>query len=127
MSTHPTFPCPSCEEEAPRLFSGEVFGFGFKTSSSDVNGLSPSNTGVHDLDYPSADKAVGRSAEARWQTYRDRDAIKEKVRKNSKVTQLTRTDGEGYMDYASMSPGQREERKRLVKLATSLKVRSKTQ
>jgi len=121
MDDHPTHPCPSCSEEAPRLFQGQGFGFAFAGAPKDIG--TPANTGVHDIDYPSADKVVGRSAEGRWETYTKRAAIKEKVRKNSGVSQLARQDGEGYMDYTSMSPGQREGRRRLVKLATDLKVR----
>jgi len=123
MEEHPTHGCPACHEEAPRLLSGVGFGFAF---AANVNTVSP-NTGVHDLDYPSADKAVGRSADNRWQTYHDRASVKDKVRKVAGVQQLARVDGEGYTDYTSMTPSQRGARKNLVKLATDLKVRPKAQ
>lgn len=127
MDDHPTFSCPSCQEEAPRLFTGGGgFGINFLAPTS-VNGTTPTNTGVHDLDYPSADKVVGRSAESRWSTYNDRNSIKEKVRRNTGVAQLARRDGEGFTEYSSMSPGQRVARKQLVQLATDLKVRPRGQ
>lgn len=123
MGLHPTHGCPSCREEAPRIFSGVDFGFAF---AANANAVSP-NTGVHDLDHPSADKAVGRSADNRWQTYHNRASIKDKVRKVAGVQQLARVDGDGYTDYTSMTPGQRVARRDLVKLAMDLKVRPRTQ
>lgn len=119
MGLHPTHICPSCKEDAPRFMDGVGFGFAFSGSSSE----SASNTGVHDIDYPTADKAVGRSAESRWKTYHDRSKIKDKVRDVSGTRQLSRSEGDGYVEYTSMSRNRTEGRKRLVRLAEKLHAR----
>lgn len=116
MGDHPTHECPSCKEEAPRIFDGNGFGFGFTSSSS----AAPANTGVHDQDYPTADKAVGRSAEKRWETYRERDQVKSKVRQVGSSPALTRVDGDGYTDYTAMSVPERSARKKLVDYAVAV-------
>lgn len=63
------YPCPSCGKNAER---NRVSAFGFKFSgetrgTSGVHG----NSGVHDLDYPKLDKAVGRSADKKWEKARE--------------------------------------------------------
>lgn len=115
MGDHPTHECPSCKEEAPRLFAGTGFGFAFSSG-----GQAPANSGVHGQDYPTADMAVGRSAEARWSTYAERDKVKKKVREVSGTGALARVDGEGYVDYASMSGQEKEARGKLVDYAVEL-------
>lgn len=47
------------------------------------------NSGVHDLDYPSLDKAVARSSEKRWGVYSDRQSERDKVRKETGATALS--------------------------------------
>lgn len=115
MGDHPTHECPSCADEAPRLFDGSSFGFGFAPGDS-----APANSGVHDQDYPTADKIVGRSAEERWSTYRNRDRVKREVRTVGGSPALTRVDGDGYTDYLAMSPPEREARERLVDYAVMM-------
>lgn len=59
------FPCPRCGSGAKRAFlTPSSFSFaGGVRGLSGVNG----NSGVHDLDYPTLDKAVARSSAARWE------------------------------------------------------------
>ncbi len=84
MGTAPkTVPCPSCRRSVERHMT--FGGFGFKTSG-DVN----SPTGVHSLDYPTADMAVGRSADAGWRNYAARDEQKTQTRTESGVRTLQR-------------------------------------
>jgi putative FmdB family regulatory protein len=115
MGDHPTHECPSCGDEAPRLFSGTGFGFGFAPG-----GSAPANSGVHDQDYPTADKVVGRSSEERWNTYRNRDLVKKEVRRVGGSQAISRVDGEGYVDYSTMSPPEVEARGRLVDYAVKV-------
>jgi len=64
------FPCPKCGSDAKRAFltpSSFTFAGGVRGLSG-VNG----NSGVHDLDYPTLDKAVARSSAARWQFNEER-------------------------------------------------------
>jgi hypothetical protein len=114
MGEHPTNKCPSCGEEAPRLFTS--FGFGFTKPENSA----PANTGVHDLDYPSADKIVGRSAESRWGTYRARDEAKKTVRKEGKTQALVRFDSEGFTEYTSMREEEVKAREKLVDYAVDV-------
>jgi len=116
MGDHPTHPCPSCKEDAPRLFTG--FGFAFA-----AGGSAPANSGVHDQDYPSADKIIGRSAEERWATYREREKVKQTVRQQGDSSALIRVDGEGYSEYEAMAPVGKEARAKLVDYAVDLEHR----
>jgi len=97
------------------LFDKSAFGFGFA-----AGGTAPANSGVHDQDYPSADKVVGRSAEARWATYRERDKVKKQVRQVGGSAALERLDGDGYTDYAAMGQPQLDARAKLVDLAVAI-------
>lgn len=74
MGEHPQHPCPECFGEADRVF--ENFGFGFAVSAKS----SPGNTGVSKHDNPTADHAVGSSAETRWGEITEREKVKKKVR-----------------------------------------------
>lgn len=47
------------------------------------------NSGVHDLDYPSLDKAVGRSANKKWSVYNEQQAERDKVRRETGASALT--------------------------------------
>lgn len=113
MGEHPTHECPGCKEEAPRLFTG--FGFGFAAG----NGAT-ANSGVHDHDYPSADKVVGRSAEERWSMYREREKVKKKVRDQGGSSALLRVDGPDYVEYDAMTPNVKAAREKLVDYAVTM-------
>ncbi len=104
----PTHPCPACREEAPRLYEG--FGFQFQAG----RGSEDANTGVHAHDYPTADQAVGRSAEDRWHLYREREKIKRQARALGGTGALARVDGEGYTEYAPLTPAGQQARASLV-------------
>lgn len=64
------YPCMSCQHTALKQLSG----FGFRFSGGGTVG----NTGVDSLD-SSIDKAVGRDADSRWETVKDRNTEKRKV------------------------------------------------
>jgi putative FmdB family regulatory protein len=74
-------PCPSCKGRAKRIKVSPInFAFkapGGQTQGSGVHGQS----GVHDLDYPNVDKAVGRSASKKWEYYNARKATRDKARR----------------------------------------------
>lgn len=93
---------------ASRLF--DRFGFQFQAGK----GAAEANTGVHKHDYPTADQAIGRSAEARWATYVERDKVKQRARELGGTGALARVDGDGYTDYSPMAPAAREARAKLV-------------
>jgi putative FmdB family regulatory protein len=114
MGEHKTHPCPTCKAPSPRQF--ENFGFGFEAGK----GAEQANTGVHDLDYPSADKIVGRSAESRWSTYRERDKVKKQVREVGGSQALIRTNGQNYVEYEAMGEPRKEARSKLVDQAVAI-------
>lgn len=106
MGNHPNHECPECKSEAPRLFAGVALGLKFEQGSSPVN-----NSGFHDLDYPTADKAVGRESEVRWEGYAERDRVKRKVRKETGHGALVRKDvGSGGIEYRGMGADERRAR-----------------
>ncbi len=81
------YPCPYCKGRAERE-KVSITNFNFKapegqTQGSGVHGQS----GVHDLDYPKLDKAIGRSSDTKWAGYdvrkKDRDAYRRRVGTNS--------------------------------------------
>lgn len=113
MGEHPTYECPSCKEEAPRLFTD--FGFAFGAGKGP-----PANSGVHDHDYPSADKIVGRSAEERWAEYREREKVKKKVREAGGTGALLRVDGEGFVEYDAMTQADKKVRETVVDYAVKM-------
>lgn len=83
-------PCPECKEMSSRIKVSAV-SFTFKapsgqTAGSGVHGQS----GVHDLDYPSVDKAVGRSSGKRWNSFNERKAKRDQVRKESGTNSVSR-------------------------------------
>lgn len=107
-----TYACPECKDPAPLVMSD--FGFSF------AQGTSPTaNSGVHDLDYPTADKLVGRSADARWAHIREREAIKRKAREQGQTHALIRHTGKDFIDYEPMSEQGRVARRTLAKEAMS--------
>ena len=79
-------PCPSCGEMAYKILSS--FSFGFKQEVRGLSGVH-GNSGVHDFDYPSLDKAVARSSEKRWDFNRKRQSKLNKVRQESGVHAVT--------------------------------------
>ena len=97
MGEHTTHPCPSCQDPAPQVIDTE-FGFAFAQG----NGA-PANSGVHDHDYPTADKAVGRSADERWDLIQRRETVKNEARKKGDTHALIRHTGRDYIDYEPMS------------------------
>jgi len=108
MGEHSMHLCPSCGEEAPRCLEGEGFSFGFKVTVKEGEG---GNTGVHKEDYPTADFAVGRSAENRWNVMNDRKKLKDGVRGQGGGHALIRRDGADFIEYEAMSPSKLEGRK----------------
>lgn len=76
------YPCPSCKELSPRIPSAT--NFNFKGTAG--------NSGSHDLDYPTLDKAVGRSANRRWKEYHERKAARDAARRKLGTNTIT-TDG----------------------------------
>lgn len=113
MGDHMSHPCPDCKEQAPRLWKDAAFGFAF------AEGSTPTNSGVHSQDYPTADMAVGRSADKRWAEYKERHKVKEAARQQGGTGALIRHDGEGYIDYEPMSDGGRVARRNLTDAAIS--------
>lgn len=73
-------PCPSCGNMARKIMS--AFSFGFKQQVQGLSGVH-GNSGVHDFDYPSLDKAVARSSEKRWAYNRERQESINKVRRET--------------------------------------------
>lgn len=112
MGDYTTHECPGCKDQAPRVLDGESFAFAFAQGAG-----APANSGVHDHDYPSADKAVGRSAEQRWALLKERDKVKEAARKQGETHALIRHTGPDYIDYEPMSDVGLNGRRRLAKEA----------
>jgi putative FmdB family regulatory protein len=99
--------CPSCGDDAPQVIDGFSFSFA-------QGGGAPGNSGVHDHDYPTADKAVGRSADERWNHYNEREKAKAEARKQGGTHALMRVNGPDYVEYRPMSPQGREARRKLA-------------
>ncbi|OPZ39527.1 MAG: Zinc ribbon domain protein [Synergistetes bacterium ADurb.BinA166] len=84
-------PCPSCGGRAERLrmsvtnfqFAGGVRG------ETGVHGQS----GSHDLDYPTLDKAVGRSSDKKWTRINQEKETRSKIRKEAGTNALSKIDG----------------------------------
>lgn len=113
IGEHPGFVCPSCHELAPRVLEG--FSFDFKETSTSV----PGNTGVHKDDYPTADHAVGKDADKKWDRYRARDEVKKQVREAGQthaLNRVTATDG-SYIEYSALNEPARQVRRAAAKKA----------
>jgi len=93
MGEYPVQECPKCREAAPRVFEG--FGFAFAQGASQA----PANSGVSKHDYPTADQAVGASADKRWAEYQDRERVKTQVREKGGSRALIRKHGANYIEY----------------------------
>ncbi len=75
------YPCPQCGERASREKISMV-NFSFKSPAGRTQGTGVhGQSGVHDLDYPKLDKAVGRSADVKWKHYNARKERRDKARK----------------------------------------------
>jgi putative FmdB family regulatory protein len=79
------FPCPECGRPAIRIPSATNFSFVETT---------PGNSGVHQHDYPDADRAVGSSAEKKWAKYYQEQDEKNKARKKHKTNALKKVGDE---------------------------------
>jgi putative FmdB family regulatory protein len=108
IGDHPLHKCPECKEEAPRVIEGFAFSFASGKGA-------PGNSGVHDHDYPTADKAVGRESDQRWGYLHERNKAKAKAREVGGTKALIRSDGPGYTEYTPMSSQGLEARRRLAK------------
>jgi hypothetical protein len=73
-------PCKKCGKLVFRIPSAVNFKFEGKGESDPTHRKS---SGAHDLDYPSLDKAVGRSANRKWKTYDAEKVERFKVRKQA--------------------------------------------
>ena len=78
-------PCPECGELSPRIPSAVNFQF---KGNAEGDPTKQGNSGIHDLDYPSVDKAVGRSANRRWKQFKERKAMRDKARKELGTNQI---------------------------------------
>ena len=104
-------PCPSCGQDSPKIVSSFAFNFkGAVRGTSGVHG----NSGVHDWDYPTLDKAVARSSEAKWAQHRVKQEEANKVRVSTGSMELTR-DSKG--NVAPIDPAKLELRRKLVPMA----------
>jgi hypothetical protein len=119
MAEYTDLECPNCHQQAPRCLDGEGFAFQFA-----AGGKSPANSGVHDHDYPTADKIVGRSADVRWNFLRARDKVKEEARRIGGTRALIRHTGQDSIAYEPMTETGLHARRRFAKDALEV-IRSK--
>jgi len=116
MGGHEDHLCPSCGTSAPRFWGGQGFGFGFAEGSG-----APGNTGVTKDDYPTADQAVGKSAQGRWQEQAARAQVKDKVREVGDTHALIRRhvteEGKPAVEYEVGGEKVLKTRRKLVKEA----------
>lgn len=102
------YDCPSCGSIAVRIASLTNFNFKVKT---------PGNSGVHDIDFPSADKAVGRSADKKWEKIHKEQDERNKVRKKYKTDAIRKVGN----DYVPMSKNQLNVREQAIKKVKEVK------
>lgn len=107
IGEHLQHECPRCLSDADRVWSS-IGGHKFGSSEGAV-----ANTGVHADDYPTADRAVGKSAEERWGVIVEREKVKKSVRATNDSRALIRRDGNGFIEYEGM-PQQKLEARRAV-------------
>lgn len=111
MGAHPTHLCPECRSAAQRQWEGQGFGFEFQAGA----GTAQANSGVAKHDYPTADNAVGRSAEAQWAIIHARNEAKDKIR--DRGIGLSRRDqivkGEVVSEYTALPQQTYDARKKL--------------
>lgn len=99
--------CPACGGVSERSLSD----FGFKFG----NGKTPGNTGVESLDRD-YDKLIGRDAETRWESVKDRNSRKQEVQRahGGKVPLRINSHGE----YEPMSEKEVKKFQRLHKIGS---------
>lgn len=98
-------PCPTCGELSPRIPS--AVNFQFKGN--------PGNSGSHDLDYPSLDKAVGRSANQRWKQFNERKAKRDIARQELGVNNISVSGLESNAKIKAVSSDQSKIREKGIK------------
>lgn len=87
------YPCNKCNKMALRI-EVSITNFNFKGPAGAVQGSGVhGQSGSHDLDYPSIDKAIGRSASKKWQEYDKRKAARDKVRKEAGTNSISTAGG----------------------------------
>lgn len=91
------YPCPDCGGSCVRTLEGQSFAHAFEEPAV------PTNSGVTDYDHPSADKAVGRDADKKWEELTERKKFKEKLRANSGTHALQRTAMEAGNHFRALS------------------------
>jgi len=79
-------PCPECKQRAERIRVNSV-SFGFKSA------LSDGNTGIHSVDYPKLDIAVGRSADKKRSEYTKKKEQRDKIRKSIGTNYVSESGG----------------------------------
>jgi putative FmdB family regulatory protein len=79
-------PCPTCGKKANRIPSSTNFVF---KGVAEGDPTRKGNSGVHDLDYPSLDKAIGRSANRKWKEYGARKVERDKIRREAGTNALS--------------------------------------
>lgn len=109
MDEHTSHPCPKCAADAPRLWEG------FGGHQFAPGGTAVANSGVHDHDYPTADKAVGRNSEQRWDEIEAREKVKQAVREGGGTRALARRNGQDFVEYTAMTEDRMEKRKAAYK------------
>ena len=113
MAEHLSHPCPSCGQDSARVWDADSLAFSFQGQQTG----STANTGVHDNDYPTADKVVGRDADARWAMINERERVKAEARRRGGTHALIRHNHRDYIDYEPMTDGGRTARRNLAKVA----------
>ncbi len=94
-------PCPACHAPCKRIPSASNFAFKGPAGSDPSSGRSSS--GSHDLDYPSLDKAIGRSANRRWKDYGLKKEARDQVRRQAGSVAIMETkDGPRPADEATV-------------------------
>lgn len=113
MAEHLTHPCPNCGDPAHRMWDADSLAFAFKGAQTGAL----ANSGVHADDYPTADRVVGKDAEARWAEINERERVKQEARAKGGTHALIRHNRRDYIDYEPMSNGGRVARRNLSKVA----------
>lgn len=109
-------PCKGCGNRAERIRVAAVsFKFAGNVNVGGGTGIH-GNSGVHDLDYPVIDKAVGRSAEVKWQEYDRRKEQRDKVRRESGTNAVSQ-DGDRIAPLADGAVRDREKAMTLLEKA----------
>lgn len=84
-------PCPSCGRRCGRVPSAANFNFKGKAFGDPTN--TKGSSGVHDLDYPSLDKAIGRSAKRKWQEHAKKKEARDRVRRETGAVAVSEVGG----------------------------------